>query len=272
MKKNQFLFLILIISVSCKQDKPKPVVVKEVTPLIEVKKKVVINDTISKEKKNQTEIEKIDNELSVAFDKLNTNTDSIAKLFTKQLKKALLKEITFNNALTELSKRIKIITSSDNKIMFYSWDDKTGGTWHSINSLAQYKSENGQVHVKQLNSKNEGNTGEFTDCSIYQVNKLSFDGKVFYLTMGWGTHGCGNQHDIVQVFRIVKSKLVKYKSFFPNNKDLAIEYPRQDKLNLKFDSKTNEISYNEFKGKDQLYEPTGKTIILTLINGVFRRK
>jgi hypothetical protein len=47
MKKINFLFLILIISVSCKQDKPKPVVVKEVTPLIEEKKTVVINDTIS---------------------------------------------------------------------------------------------------------------------------------------------------------------------------------------------------------------------------------
>ena len=47
MKKLQFLILVLFLSVSCKQEKPKPVIVKKVTPPIEVKKKYVINDSIS---------------------------------------------------------------------------------------------------------------------------------------------------------------------------------------------------------------------------------
>jgi len=47
MKKLQFLILVLFLSVSCKQEKPKPVVVKKVTHPIEVEKKVVINDSIS---------------------------------------------------------------------------------------------------------------------------------------------------------------------------------------------------------------------------------
>jgi len=47
MKRLQFLFLILILSISCNQDKTKPVVVKKATPPIEVKKKYVINDSIS---------------------------------------------------------------------------------------------------------------------------------------------------------------------------------------------------------------------------------
>ena len=47
MKKILFLFLILFLSVSCKQDKPKPVVVRKVTPPIEAKKKDVVKDSIS---------------------------------------------------------------------------------------------------------------------------------------------------------------------------------------------------------------------------------
>ena len=47
MYKLQIIILILIFSVSCNQEKPKPVVVKKVTPPIEVKKKYVINDSIT---------------------------------------------------------------------------------------------------------------------------------------------------------------------------------------------------------------------------------
>jgi len=47
MKKINFLFLILVFSVSCVQEKSKPVVVKKVTPPIEIKKKVEINDSIT---------------------------------------------------------------------------------------------------------------------------------------------------------------------------------------------------------------------------------
>lgn len=46
MKNINFLFFILILSVSCKQNKQKPVVLKKITPPIEVKKNV-INDSIS---------------------------------------------------------------------------------------------------------------------------------------------------------------------------------------------------------------------------------
>ena len=46
MNKFQILVLVLILSVSCKQDQPKPVVKKKVTPPIEVKKDI-LNDSIS---------------------------------------------------------------------------------------------------------------------------------------------------------------------------------------------------------------------------------
>ena len=47
MNKLQLLILVLILSVSCVKEKPKPVFVKKVTPPIEVKKKYDINDSIS---------------------------------------------------------------------------------------------------------------------------------------------------------------------------------------------------------------------------------
>ena len=142
-------------------------------------------------------------------------TDSLTKLFTKQLKNALLKEITFNESFTKLSKSIKIISSSDNKIKFYSWDVGLGGSWHHIYSLAQFKSEVGKIHVQQLNSNNEYETGEYTDCSTYQAYDILLNGKVIYLAINWGSRGSGAQLDVVQVFKIKKNKLVKCKLFFP---------------------------------------------------------
>ena len=46
MKQFKFLFLVLIFSFSCKQEKPKQVVEKKITPPVEVKKNI-INDSIS---------------------------------------------------------------------------------------------------------------------------------------------------------------------------------------------------------------------------------
>ncbi len=136
-------------------------------------------------------------------------------LFTKQLKNAILKEKIFNKSFTKLSKSINIISSSDYKIKFYGWDVGLGGSWHQIYSLTQFKSEVGQIHVQQLNSNNEYEMGEFTDCSTYQVYDILLNGKVLYLAISWGSRGSGAQLDVVQVFKIKKNKLVKCKLFFP---------------------------------------------------------
>jgi len=166
---------------------------------------------------------------------------------------------------------LTIIISADKKIKFYSWDDLTGGTWHHINCIAQFESYSGKIIVQQLNSENEAGAGEFTDSKVFEVNEITINKSTFYLTFAWGTHGDGNQHDIIQIFKIAGDSIVKCKSCFANNNDLAIEYPRNEKSNLTFNPETNEISYTEFKfdADEGFFKRTGQVVTLKLINGIF---
>lgn len=196
--------------------------------------------------------------------------DSLAPAFKRQLTEQLKNPITFDNSLDSLSKFLKIKTSADKQIKFYSWDDKEGGTWHNINCIAQFKTDNERIFVQQLNTESSDSV-DFTDSGIYEVYEIFINGMKYYLTFASGTHGSGHQHKIVQVFSITYDKLVKCKSCFADNNDLIIEYPRSDKANLVFNEETNEIFYSEFKLDDDIgfYRPTGKVITLKLINGKF---
>ena len=91
------------------------------------------------------------------------------------------------------------------------------------------------------------------------------------MTIGWGTHGGGLQFKTIQVFKMTSSKLQRCKSCIQDSDVLIIEYPRSKNINLHFDSKTNKISYEEFRPDNETgtYIQTGKTITLKLINGAF---
>ena len=225
------------------------------------------------------ELQKIDNELTVTFKKLiaanfDVRYDSLAPLFKKQLLLQLTNPVTFHNSLDSLSKYLLIKSSLDNIIKFYSWDDLTGGTWHNMTAIAQFISDNGKIVVQQLNSENETEPGEFTDSEIYEVNEITINNTKHYLTFGWGTHGSGQQHNIIQIFRIAGDKLKKCKSCFSPNEDLSLEYPRNEKLNLTFNAKTNEITYNEFIWVDEMgyYKRTDNIITLEFTKGKFTKK
>lgn len=224
-----------------------------------------------------TDLHKIDNELlslykaMVSADPQN-RYDSLAPAFKRQLLLYLEKPVTFNNNFDSLSKYLAIRTSSDGKIKFYSWDDLSGGTWHNFNCLAQFITKNGKVVIKQINTENETGTGEFTDSGVYDIFALFNDSVTYYLTMAYGTHGSGQQHQIVQLFYISGDKLEKCKRCFADSNDLVIQYPRSEKANLVFDSGKKQLSYNEFILDEEtgFYRPSGKRIILVFINGTFK--
>jgi hypothetical protein len=114
--------------------------------------------------------------------------------------------------------------------------------------------------------------GGFTDSEIYEVNEIREDQTVYYLTFGWGTHGSGNHHQLIQLFKIEGDILVKCKAFNQGASEFAIEYPRSKKLNLKFDKKSNSISFDEFAESEeqQFIQNTGKRKTLKFSNGSFR--
>lgn len=222
------------------------------------------------------DLQRIDNTLTNTFKIMiaadyNLRYDSLAPAFKQKLEEQLVNPITFNNSLDSLSKYVSVKVSPDKNIKFYSWDEIEGGTWHSINCFAQFKSDKGTIVVQQLNADSSSDSVDFTDSGIYEVYEILINNTKYYLTFAAGTHGGGHQHEIVQIFSITSDKLVKCTSFFTTNTDLIIEYPRSEKLNLIFNQKTNEISYSEFKFDNEVgfYKSTGQVIRLKLKNGRF---
>ncbi len=226
-----------------------------------------------------TELGRIDKELTQAFQakRMDDYTDESIKRaleFKNKLKTYLKNPLTFNNTLINLSNEITVRTSPDKKLKFYSWDNETGGTYHTFTVIAQYQTADGKLNVKELNEAGLSEISKQTDFSIYKIHEIKLKTKTYYLTFGWGTHGNGHQFDIVQVFKIEKFGLVKDESILSKNRDLYINYARAYKSNLAFNPVTNEISYQEFiQDKDSGFMmPTGKIITLKLINGKFIQK
>ncbi|HTF06094.1 MAG TPA: hypothetical protein VK826_18820 [Bacteroidia bacterium] len=227
----------------------------------------------------KAEFQEIDRQLTNNYREMlsaeyQLRSDSLAPAFKNQLLKYLADPITFRNEFDSLTEYLTIQISPDKKIKFYSWDDLTGGTWHHISCVAQFETDSGKIIVQQINSEREAELGDYTDSGVYAVFELNTAIEKLYLTIASGTHGSGQHHQIVQVFRINGDTLLKCNSCFADNKDFVLEYPRSEKANLTFDPVKNMLHYNEFKFDQEVgfCKATGKTISLEFINGVFTRK
>jgi hypothetical protein len=140
--------------------------------------------------------------------------------------------------------------------------------------MVQFAIRDGEIGVKKLSTGNEMKDGGYSDCSYYEVHVVSINNSKVYITFAWGTHGEGLEFARIQAFKIVGNQFQECKSCLMNTNDLVLEYRRGKKLNLHFNSASNEISYNEFsKDNDQQFPQfTGKVIILKLNEAGFYKK
>ena len=197
--------------------------------------------------------------------------ENLEFVFENELLKCLKKPTTFENDLDSLNKYITIRSSNDRLLKFYSWDKLSGGSWHEINCLAQFKTPSGEIVVQKLSSGESMENGDFTDSKVYEVNNLRIDNTTYYLIFSWGTHGSGREHARIEVFTTSTGKLTHATSILPENKSITLEYPRLQKLNLLFNFRKKEITYNEFALDEEtgFFTKTGKVILLKFINGKF---
>jgi hypothetical protein len=225
--------------------------------------------------KYESELGKIDAELTHAFQDSMRGEFEIEFLnkFKKMLREKLQNPITFENNLINLADKVSIQTSPDKRLKFYSWDTMSGGTAHQMAVFAQFRDDKGKIVVQEIKQDSAENL-DFTDFIINRIYEIKVNNQTKYLTFGWGTHGGGEQFNIVQIFQISNGTLKKDNSILPANTDLAITYPRTEQSDLTFNPETNEISYREFvEDKDSGFmKSTGQIITLKLINGKFIRK
>lgn len=217
----------------------------------------------------QTDMKVAEEKVLAALTKLRSkdadiDRSALAIQFEKTLRTVLSNEESWNYAFPELRKYINIETSKDRKIRTFSWDTLTGGSWHALKSLIQFKSGI-KIHVvsiqdEPVDEEEEGND-MFADAIIMGVYPFAKG----YLFEGYGTYGSGHHHKILTYFELVNEKLVR-KTIFENDESTYVfKIPRRYKFDLKVDVNTGTITHSEFVMDDDngFFKPTGKQVLLT---------
>jgi len=119
---------------------------------------------------------------------------------------------------------------------------------------------------------NEIENSSFTDAIIYEIHELIIDDKFHFLTIGWGTHGSGHHHKIVQIFKIENGNFVNCKKCFDFNENLVVQAARIYKINVEYNSEKKEITHDEFVQNEGFYLETGNSITWELIDGKFKKR
>lgn len=181
---------------------------------------------------------------------------------------------SFEYPFDSLSKYIKIIKSNDNKVRIFSWDELTGGTWHSMAAIVQFKTCNKEIKTQWIDSdiSISDEPPRITDAIQYEIYDVEIKKQTHYLCFGYGTHGAGHHFNSILIFSIENDSLKVCSNCIEKDYSV-IKAPRSEKINLKYDKTEKVISFNEFKYDDEIgfYLPTGKRVKLKLKNGKFEK-
>lgn len=204
---------------------------------------------------------------------LESRTDSIAPLIKEKMYKTLADSNT-HGCQFGLLKRYITIRSCDDTVRFFSWNEGTGGTWLSVVALAQITAPGKRIFVQNLT--NHGllqQEIDYTDSEIYEVYGLWINKQKHYLTFAWGTHGSGQQHQLIKIYRLNGGQLEGCPECIKQNYTI-IQYQRGDTSNLRYDPENQTISFNKFMWNDKegYYTPTGETIQLKFTGTMFERQ
>lgn len=154
---------------------------------------------------------------------------------------------SFKHPFDSLAHYVKIRTSKDSLLRTFSWDRRSGGSWHSMASYAQYKTTSGKINIKRLDVGDEFNTGAPTAVLIYDVYPIITQNDTYYLVLGWGTYGGGEQHSLARVYKIDGETLTLCNSIFNGKKHLVIHANRGSEINLEYDTASRTLSFFDLR-------------------------
>ena len=198
--------------------------------------------------------------------------DSLRAKLKIQIENILCDYNSFDYPFDSLSNYVKIIKSNDNKVRMFSWDELTGGTWHDMAVIIQYKISNRKIKTQWIDSDISEEPAGITDDILYKIYDVDINKHPHYLCFGWGTYGAGHHHNSILIFSIENDSLKVCSDCIEKNYSI-IKAPRSKKIDMKFDKVENIISFNEFEYNDEsgFYIPTGKRVKLKLKTGKYRK-
>lgn len=204
-----------------------------------------------------TMLEHTDQYLASNFEAFNSVDTELGYCMGKIIEERVVAELkdstTFHYSFDSLAKYINIQTAESGLLRTFSWNKRSGGSWHDMAAHVQYKTDSGTVKHQNLSSGEEDRTGEPTGVIIYAVHTIDIKNKSHYLLLGWGTYGGGKHHSLARVYTIAEDSLQLHNSMFNGEKYLYAEANRGDKIELEYDQGSNTLSYYKYK----LDEDTG---------------
>jgi len=277
--KHLSILCLTILTISCQKVKNEKQIVK--TPLSDSVTEINAKKQSEKEDPDfplKNNLAKIDKELSITYDSLSkdyngSSAEKFLPMFEKQLQKDLKSKLTYHHKLDSLSKRISIIRT--NGINFYSFDDMTGGSMRYQETYIQYKVPDGNIQVKKVDDE-----GLVTNAYPIKVNRVNY---LLVISRSESSNSSGSAN--LRVFLLKGNKLIQTGDLFPRDnfevknaylkKDNSLNGIMTDKVfriykygevvtydmeRLRFNTKTNIVSYDAFAfGKNGIYK-TGKRI------------
>ena len=219
---------------------------------------------------SQTDMKVEEEKVITILQKLRSNDpemdlEEVVIQFETTLKTLLSNKESWNYSFAKLSELIRITISKDKKIRTFGWDNRMGGSWHMLKTLVQHKTTNG-VAVFSFQEESEemdyDDEEVFRDVVIIEIHQL----KKGYLLEGWGTHGSGHEHKILAYYEFENDTLQRKSAFEKGANYYVLEIPRRNEFELEVNTKTQEISHNEFVLDEEIgfYKPTGKRITVQL--------
>lgn len=199
-------------------------------------------------------------------------SDSLRFNLKFQIESILSESSSFEYPFDSLSNYVTIIKSNDNNFRVFSWDELTGGSWHDMAVIVQYKTSNQGVNIQWIDSDISEEANGLTDAIQFEVHDIEINKEPHYLCFGWGTYGSGHHHNTILIFSIEDDSLKVCQDCIENNYSV-IQAPRSEEINLEYNAMKKVISFNEFiyDHETGFFYPTGRGLNLKLRNGKFEK-
>jgi len=174
------------------------------------------------------------------------------RIFSAKLKNqlmfALLQEGSYYHPFLRLKQYLKIVESPDRRIRTFSWDALSLGTCRSACSLVQYRGVRNESYFHVLSEESEV-IKDYKDVFITRIYLLNDpSGTPYYLLIGNGSHGIGQEHTTARIFYFGHNELLECTNCFEGNYPYwTMEGSTQFPVDLKFHTRRKQLYY---------YQPT----------------
>jgi len=167
-----------------------------------------------------------------------------AQKMKKQILFVLLQQGSYYYPFHRLKNYIHIVESKDKKVRVFSWDAMAGGSCRKMLSLAQFRGVRNEPYIQILS---DGKSLDYRNSCMHSIYEIGgSDNTLYYMMIGYGSLGAGQQHRTIRMFYLTHNELKECENCFESNsKYWVIQSPLSHKIDLKYNYRRKRLSYKE---------------------------